>query len=225
LVAFGGWLIWALPKARGLTNLLSKVFFLLIGFMVLNFVLPTVMQETVVGKRWMELIQSGDGTIGGALENDARLHFFRLGMEIWKENPIAGVGLGHFLLYNPSGQVSHSDYIESLTGTGIVGFVLYQSMKVILLFRLLRLKRIVQHPYERYVIQILLLMWINIVLSGVGFHLYTDYQFVILTTTLITYSWVWEKQIQGLLSHGRPLDPYAVSEQPYLQPSQPAYSR
>ena len=197
IVALGGWFVWALPKSRGVLKLFSALFMLGIAGLVLSVFLPTVLEDTVLGKRWTSLIESGDGTITGTLENDARIHFFRMGVALWKENPIAGVGLGHFLLYNPTGQVSHSDYIESLTGTGIVGFVLYQSAKVFLLFRLLRLKSAVLHPYDQYVVKIMILMWLNVVLTGVGFHLYTDYQFIILLTTLSTYSWMWEKRLRS----------------------------
>jgi len=209
----GLWMLWALPKKGKIGGLFLRGIMALMFMALLKFALPYMMENTGAGERWLELIEEGDSTLMGTLETDARFYFHMLGWEIFKQNPIAGVGIGHFRLYNPSGQVSHSDFIESLTGTGLVGFLLYQSMKVVLFIRLLRLLRYAASHYERYVVQVMILMVIYIIISGLGFHQYRDYTVLIPYALLITTSWSWSRQKRHSLRHGS----QAVPGYPYPQ--------
>jgi hypothetical protein len=195
-----GWWGWALPQSSGIRGLLFKLCLFLFGFLIISFLLPNVMEKTAVGKRWMELFDEGGGTISGALEEDSRIHLARWGLELFKEKPIAGIGLGHYMMYNDTRRVSHNDYIETLSGTGIIGFALYQSMKVILGFRLLLLLFATHDPNRRYTLKVMFLMWLFIVMGGTGFHQYHDYQTIVLFATLFTYSWLWDIERRNLLS-------------------------
>ncbi len=193
-----GWLGWARPIKTGLLGCGSKIVFLVVGLCILNVSVPWLSENTSVGKRWMELINRGDGTIGGTLEGDVRLHLSELGLELWRERPIAGIGLGHFMMYNSKRMMSHNDYIETLSGTGLIGFIIYQSMKVILGFRLWILLFGIKDPFQRYQLKVMVLMWLFIVLSGAGFHQYHDYQTIIMFTMLFTYTWIWKNNPQQI---------------------------
>ena len=56
---------------------------------------------------------------------DTRLGLITEGFQLFKKNPLFGVGLGSFTSYSSTGAMSHNDYIEVLASTGIIGFLLY----------------------------------------------------------------------------------------------------
>lgn len=58
---------------------------------------------------------------------DLREAYTNLAIEIWKSNPILGVGINNFAPLNTieKNAYSHNNYVELLSGVGIVGFLLY----------------------------------------------------------------------------------------------------
>lgn len=66
---------------------------------------------------------------------------YQEGLLLFLENPVAGVGLGNFTAYSWFQTYSHSDYMEALSTTGIVGSALYFSIYPLLWRRLSRIKR------------------------------------------------------------------------------------
>jgi O-antigen ligase len=105
------------------------------------------------------------------------------------QEPIAGVGLGQFQARFVTGQYSHSDIIETLSTTGIVGFLLYQSFFVLLLVRLRRLLRMTRDPLERYQYKTMALAIVVIILFGLGGpHINSQPVFTFLAT-LSAYTW------------------------------------
>ena len=71
----------------------------------------------------------------------ARSQMYVRGVDLFWENPLAGVGLGNFQVVSGLGAYSHSDYIEVASNTGIIGFILYFSIYGMILWRLLWLVR------------------------------------------------------------------------------------
>ena len=65
------------------------------------------------------------------------------GLTFFYENPFLGIGLGSFTSYSKSGLMSHNDYIEILSSTGIVGFIIYISIFFIF-FRKIRYLLIIE---------------------------------------------------------------------------------
>ncbi len=72
----------------------------------------------------LELL-SGSTYGGGA---GIRLVLFREGLRLFQESPLIGVGLNNFICNTPTRFVGHSEYIEVLCDTGLVGAVLYFGM-------------------------------------------------------------------------------------------------
>ena len=64
---------------------------------------------------------------------------YSFGFNLFLENPLFGIGFNNFQEYFYTGQYSHSDYIESLASTGIVGFILYQGSYFVLLLKSFKL--------------------------------------------------------------------------------------
>ena len=74
-----------------------------------------------------------------------RTYMFRYGLELLKESPLIGYGIGNYriLLGKDIGLITyaHNNYIELLVGVGILGAVIYYAMYVNALICLLRSKK------------------------------------------------------------------------------------
>ena len=73
-----------------------------------------------------------------------RNFFIEVGIEIFKDNPIKGIGLNNFAYYvgNHTGyteeRYSHNNYIEIISCLGIIGLLLYYSMHIYLMVKLIK---------------------------------------------------------------------------------------
>lgn len=93
----------------------------------------------VLGFRVEEAINlfSGTNTDKSTLH---RLLMAKEAQDIFKENPIFGIGLENFRNYSVFGTYSHNNYMEVLVSTGLPGFVIYYSLPLYLLFHSIRYK-------------------------------------------------------------------------------------
>ena len=66
-----------------------------------------------------------DRMFSDASSEDIRSGMYAEGFEIFKENPMFGIGFRHFELVSSSGLYSHSTYIEILSCTGLIGAILF----------------------------------------------------------------------------------------------------
>ena len=82
--------------------------------------------------------------------DETRKGMYREGWKMFLDHPIAGVGLGNFLGKSTSEGYSHSDYIEVLSTTGVVGFTLYFPIYLVLWLRIARVKKRTNDPKEKY---------------------------------------------------------------------------
>jgi len=110
-------------------SLKSLVLPLAILSVVIYFLAPILLAGTVLGDRFQDLEESG------GVQSDIRYRMYKFGLELFYDNPVMGVGLNNYREYFYTGQYSHSDYIESLSSTGLVGFILYQLSYLILLVK------------------------------------------------------------------------------------------
>jgi O-antigen ligase len=86
-------------------------------------------------------------TIGesGQFEKEARFRWFIRGLEITARHPIFGLGVNGFAIMGESGHFgtfSHSTITETLTGTGIPGFILYFGSQVSMFLMIWRLRKV-----------------------------------------------------------------------------------
>lgn len=79
--------------------------------------------------KFMQAGGSGDGSVG------TRWQMYKDGWEIIQKNPIAGVGLENFIFNASQRYVAHSEYLEVISDTGIVGGIIYFSIFVVLWIR------------------------------------------------------------------------------------------
>lgn len=71
-----------------------------------------------------------------------RVYLYKAGLEKVMDSPAFGFGLDNFRSVAGGGRYAHSNIIEILVGTGIIGFFLYYSIYASLAIKLFRLRRI-----------------------------------------------------------------------------------
>ena len=194
LVLFG----WA-TFGRGTTMNVGRVVGSVIvgGVVVIGFVtiLPELAERTPVGRRFQQFADSGGGDIGQAIVRERRYDMYVAGLRIAVDHPIAGVGLNNFGKYFYSGQYSHSDFIEPLATTGLVGFVLYQSFYFLLISRILRLLRVVRDRKDRYRLRVYLMGIMAIMVIGLGAPHYTSSPVFLLLTAFSVSTWTLQRRL------------------------------
>ena len=79
-----------------------------------------------------------------------RIDLYREGLIMFQRSPITGVGLGNFPIYSRHNTYSHSDYIETLATTGLVGFLLYHFIYISLFVRIFQLKKMIKVSLYQY---------------------------------------------------------------------------
>ena len=136
------WIVWALPNRKG-TGVLWMGVSIAILMISAPFLLGYVMDNTIVGERFQRMIDFGGGSaVTGFREGNIRHVLIVDGFMMWLHHPIFGVGLGQFGAHHWSGLYSHSDYIEPLACTGLLGFILYQGFAFVVTKRLIGLLRV-----------------------------------------------------------------------------------
>jgi len=119
-----------------------------------------VMSNTILSRRFQysELHRASDD----------RLQMYRDGFDMIKKNPVFGVGLDNFRALSTSGLYSHSDFMEVAANTGIVGFLIYFSIYIVLWQRLNYIQYITDNPHLLNVIGLLKAAILTILLEAIG---------------------------------------------------------
>jgi hypothetical protein len=194
VVLIVGWLVWLLPIGKGVSTLFVRLGMIGLTLVISVSAFSFLIHKTLVGERFTQLSDRGKGSIVVGVEEDIRYEMYQEGLRMFREHPVAGVGLGHFNVYFWKGLYSHSDYIEPLACTGLVGFLLYHSFYFFLFRRLLKLYRRVRNGDEKYQIGgMLLALSVHLVL-GFGSPYWQSQRTFILLIIFVTYTWMLEEK-------------------------------
>jgi len=90
------------------------------------------------------------------------------GLGMIKKSPIFGIGLSNFSVLSKTGLYSHSDYLEVASNTGIIGFIIYFSIYIVLWRRLSLIKKITTDSFILYKVNIFKTAILTILLFGFG---------------------------------------------------------
>ncbi|PWH86414.1 O-antigen ligase family protein [Brumimicrobium oceani] len=171
---------------------ISKIFIpLLIIGLITYALIPIIMEGTVLEERF-EM-----GEERGGVEGDIRYKMFTFGLQLFADNPIFGVGLNNYRVYFFSGQYSHSDYVESLTSTGLFGFIIYQFVYIMAIIKSYKLSKIIMDKQVRFNLLFCTLIVITTKIIGLGIILYNSPSAMIIMVGVIGYVYHVEQRINN----------------------------
>lgn len=150
------------------------------------FIMDYVFDNTYLGERFKNIQDHS---------NETRIQLYLGGFKMINDNMVFGVGLDNYRVLVSSGLYSHSDYIEVLTNTGFIGFILYFSIYLILWLRLNRIRSLTSNLSLLNTIGILKASIITILIMALGRPNITSKLTWIYLATVIGYSWGKEREL------------------------------
>jgi O-antigen ligase len=171
----------------------STLAILLISLVGIYHTTGLVLSSTYLGERFEDAREHG---------NSLRVRLYKEGWEMIQEKPIQGVGLNNFRALSATRMHSHSDYIEVAANTGIVGFVLYFSIYIVLWRRLTRIRAMTDEPELLYISGLLKAAIITILILAFGRPNIDSKLTWVFLAGAIGYSWSIERALSKRL-HGR----------------------
>lgn len=177
--------LWFCYRWQVFGNLRNVVFILLIlggSYWLADYALA----KTIMGVRLEMAID--DGGLGVK-----RTGMYLEGWELFKRNPMAGVGLGNFTAYSIYRTYSHSDYMEALSTTGIFGTLLYFSIYPVLWKRLTRLQnRVDIEPKTGYHVGLFKAFILTLLMLAIGRINFQSILNWVALAGIIGYAWSYE---------------------------------
>ncbi len=166
---------------RNVVKISNILLLVLVLFLISQLFLPYIIEGTMLQTRFQMLEEAG------GIAGDIRYQMYKFGMDLFAQHPIFGVGLNNYRMYFYTHQYSHSDYIESLTNTGLIGFILYQSFFVIIFYKACVLIKKVRFKTIRFYILMSALIVIIIKFIAFGIILYFSPQPIIIMACIMSY--------------------------------------
>ena len=129
-----------------------------------------------------------------------RIGLYKEAFSLVVGNPVCGVGLSNFRALSSEGAATHSDFMEVMVGSGVVGFALYFSIYWILWRRVRRIRRVTNDPQIKYQMGVYQATVLTVLLSGV------------VTTNIATINnWL---LLAIMIGHTCALDRFAIVSEP-----------
>ncbi len=179
-MAFGNLIILILGLFVAQTNKFSASTLLKYGFAFVLMISVTmyVVDNTKVGERLKQTTeQYEDINLDNPAEGTVfeyygdRGIYYVLGWDIFKENPIFGIGLKNFIKHYS--QVLHVEYMIQLVELGIIGFIIYIIFNVLILKNLIK-KRKQANTNEKPIYMYLCFVFFSILFSASVLFLYSS---------------------------------------------------
>lgn len=101
---------------------------------------------------------SGDLNTSDRIRSD----MINFGIQLFKEHPFIGYGLQNFRNYYPTSQYSHNNFIEILTSLGMFGFILYYSMFIVPIIKILK-DWLIKHVVDTQMLMLMFLLVVEMV--------------------------------------------------------------
>ena len=124
-----------------------------------------IMENTLAGERMSKRLDASNNV---AEAEEKRVTLYLEGLEMTAGNPLCGVGMNQFKVLSSTGMYSHSNYMEPLATTGIIGFLLYQGIFFMPLIRARRVILICNSLEIKYKLRIIIIGSVAILLLGLG---------------------------------------------------------
>lgn len=124
------------------------------------FVLPLIVDNTVLGRRLGQGVNLKDHS------SEERLYLVRMAFKIWAEYPFTGAGLGQFPYVSGEYLYAHNEFAELLGTTGIVGAAIYYAAYITVWRRLSKSSMALKDKKLLYQLNQAKLLWIALIFSG-----------------------------------------------------------
>ncbi len=191
VVLFLGYFIIDGLRKKTLMSSFKTVLLPFIGIVVLSYLFATNINriEATRANTFKELlfapalksndkaVKSNKGERGFVTYDSGRIIYYEMAFDDFKENPLLGVGLGNWKLANKDKYFAttkrdkfiyplrvHNDFLQMLAEVGVIGFIAYLCMFVVLIFCILKLFFTNQNTDDRWMYAIIIF-----VLLGYGF--------------------------------------------------------
>jgi len=144
ILIFGPMMYWLLYKPRKKYILFIIPGIILVVFASIWAVFNVPFLYKMIGFRLIGLFSVFDPNIVVDASVTTRADMVKIGIELFKQNPIGGVGFGNFshhYFYNYSGWTetyAHNNYVELLADTGMIGFTLYYAIPLMMVFTIIK---------------------------------------------------------------------------------------
>ncbi|MBD3338570.1 MAG: hypothetical protein GF353_05660 [Candidatus Lokiarchaeota archaeon] len=140
------------------------ILFFIIVLISFKYLTEYMLSETFMGYRFnRDFMQQQQN-----LENQHRFMLYKEGLTTISKYPIFGVGLGNDRRFTTTDARGHSDYLEVAVNTGIIGFLLYFSMFLLLWRRIKRLENSIEDNLILYDLGLLKAVFITIMILALG---------------------------------------------------------
>ena len=185
-------LAWAsLAYGRGKVSKLRPALLLLMIAAALFLVGRFVVESTSVGERFRQAAATPHLDV-------ARYNLYQDGWMMFRQEPVYGVGLGNFVVHSRGGEYAHSDFMEVLATTGVVGLVLYFSIYLALWFRLRRVLKKRSDATSRYMIGLYQAMIITTLFIGLGTPNFLNVLYLYIVGMIVGHTRAMEQELRSI---------------------------
>ena len=125
-------------------------------------------------------------------DSEPRIELYIKGWKMFLSNPLFGVGMNQFTFYSGK-HGAHSDWMDLLATRGIVGFILYLMIYILLWRRFSRLKKRFKNTYIHHQMIIFQLTLISQLLVSFTYENHLAINDMTIIAILTGYSWYLEK--------------------------------
>lgn len=145
--------IWIRSKRK---MIMTIVLLIAVAFLF-YLVMTNAMLYELIGVRIEELIEFALGKSRNDRSTLIRTLMITRGMDIFKQHPILGVGANNFKAISGFGLYSHNNYIELLSGIGLIGFTIYYAGYIYLIVNCIKRKEKITSFFAIGIISIMIL--------------------------------------------------------------------
>ncbi|MEM9919743.1 MAG: O-antigen ligase family protein [Bacteroidota bacterium] len=150
--------------------ILLGALFLILSGLTLSY--NYIMEQTYLGTRIDRLQKGKDGS------EEERSQLIRDGIQMVRQNPFMGVGIGNFTNNSSSGRYSHNDILEVTATLGFIGLFIYSTFFVFPMMSIRRLRKKDILPKDRGRIMVIGVSTFIYLLSGLFKPLFVDLFFM-----------------------------------------------
>ena len=166
---------------------------LFVGFYTLVTQIPPF--YNVLGRRLLLMLNmfNANAYVGNSIAN--RMNLVRIGIDLFKDSPIIGYGIGGFIIASGTGLYAHNNYIELMVDLGIIGTIIYYSMYFY------NIKNLIKYMnYNRSLLALFLSYSLMLVVLEYGLITFQgDYAQIIIAVCYACIQIVKNEQISGVI--------------------------